>query len=123
MTVLLDTNIIMDALSERRPFDTEAKEILLRAQNGEFTFYFTANAVTDVFYLYTKARDVKSARQLINFLLKTYKIVSVTHEDCVDAVSVPMEDFKDALVSVCAQKAEADYIISRDVKFYGAIRP
>jgi len=62
MTVVLDTNVIMDALQERQPFDIEAKEILLRAQNAEFTCYFTANAATDIFYLYTKARDIKSAR-------------------------------------------------------------
>ena len=117
MTVLLDTNVIMDALQERRPFDIEAKEILLRAQNGEFTCYFTANTVTDIFYLYSKARDVKSARQVLNFLLATYKIVSITHEDCTNAMSIPIEDFEDALVSVCAKKAEADYIISRDDRF------
>ena len=117
MTVLLDTNVIMDALQERQPFDVEAKEILLRAQNGEFTCYFTANAVTDIFYLYSKARDLKSARQVLNFLLATYKIVSVTHEDCTNAMSIPIEDFEDALVSACAKKAEADYIISRDDKY------
>ena len=117
MTILLDSNVILDALQERQPFDAEAKEILLRAQNGEFTCYFTANAVTDIFYLYNKARDLKSARQVLNFLLATYKIVSVTHEDCVNAMSIPIEDFEDALVSACAKKAEADYIISRDDKF------
>ena len=117
MTVLLDTNIIMDALQERQPFDAEAKEILLRAQNGEFTCCFTANAATDIFYLYSKARDLKSARQVLDFLLATYKVVSVTHEDCINAMSIPIEDFEDALVSVCAQKAGADYIISRDDKY------
>lgn len=117
MTVLLDTNIIMDALQERQPFDIEAKEILLRAQNAEFTCYFTANAVTDIFYLYKKTRDIKSARQVLNFLLATYKIISVTHEDCISAMSIPIEDFEDALISACARKAEADYIISRDNKF------
>ena len=117
MTVLLDTNVIMDALQERRPFDVEAKEILLRAQNGEFTCYFTANAVTDIFYLYSKVRDLNSARQVLKFLLATYKIVSVTYEDCTNAMSIPIEDFEDALVSACAKKTEADYIISRDDKF------
>ena len=34
MIVLLDTNIIMDALQERSPFDIPAKEILLQGQNG-----------------------------------------------------------------------------------------
>jgi predicted nucleic acid-binding protein len=117
MTVVLDTNVIMDALQERQPFDVEAKEILLRAQNGEFSCYFTANAATDIFYLYNKARDLKSARQVMNFLLATYKIVSVTHEDCISAMSIPIEDFEDALVAACAKKVEADYIISRDEKF------
>jgi len=117
MIVLLDTNIIMDALQERQPFDVDAKEILLRAQNAEFTCYITANAVTDIFYLYRRARDMKSARQVLSFLLETYKILTVTHEDCVNAMSIPIEDFEDALVSACATKAEADYIISRDDKF------
>ena len=117
MTILLDTNVIMDALQERQPFDVEAKEILLRAQSGEFTCFFTANAATDIFYLYSKARDLKSARQVLDFLLATYKVVSVTHEDCINAMSTPIEDFEDALVSVCAKKAEADYIISRDDKY------
>ena len=123
MTVVLDPNVIMDALSERRPFDMEAKEILLRAQNGEFICYFTANAVTDVFYLYTKARDIKSARQVLKFLFATYKIVSVTHEDCVDAMHIPIEDFEDALVSACAKKTGADYIVSRDDKFLQSNSP
>jgi predicted nucleic acid-binding protein len=115
--VLLDTNVIMDALQERQPFDAEAKEILLRAQSGEFDCCFTANAATDIFYLYSRARDVKSARQVLNFLLATYKIVSVSHEDCISAMSIPIEDFEDALVSACAKIAEVDYIISRDDKF------
>ena len=117
MKILLDTNVIMDALQERQPFDVEAKEILLRAQNGEFACYFTANAATDIFYLYSKARDMKSARQVLNFLLATYRVGPVTHEDCISAMSIPIEDFEDALVSACAKKAEADYIVSRDDKF------
>jgi len=60
---------------------------------------------------------MKSARQVLNFLLATYKIVSVTHEDCICAMAIPIEDFEDALVSACARKAETDYIISRDDKF------
>ena len=47
MKVLLDTNIIMDALQERQPFDVEAKEILKREQDGGITEMFTVNAATD----------------------------------------------------------------------------
>ncbi len=44
MKILLDTNIIMDALQERRPFDYEAREILLRAQSSQISAVFTATA-------------------------------------------------------------------------------
>ena len=47
----------------------------------------------------------------------TYKIVSVTHEDCVNAMAIPIGDFEDALVFACAKKVKADYIISRDEKY------
>jgi predicted nucleic acid-binding protein len=117
MTVLLDTNIIMDALQERRPFDAAAKEILRRSQNGEFTCLFTANAATDIFFLYNKARDLQSARAALSYLLTHYGVVSVTQEDCIAAMSVGIDDFEDALVTVCAAKAKVDCIVTRDEKF------
>ena len=123
MIVLLDTNVIMDALQERSPFDIPAKEILLQGQKGKVTCLFTANAATDIFYLYSKARDIQSAKTALDFLLRTYKVVSVTHEDCTAAMSSPITDFEDALVTVCAGKASADYLITRDARFLTAISP
>ena len=120
MRILLDTNIILDAFQERQPFDTEAKEILYRAQAGTVSIMFTANAAADIFYLYSKARDRKSAKAALDFLLTNYSVVSVTHDDCVTALSFPIDDFEDALVAVCAKKANADYIITRDEKFLHA---
>ncbi|MCL2633931.1 MAG: PIN domain-containing protein [Oscillospiraceae bacterium] len=123
MTVLLDTNIIMDALQERQPFDTAAKEILLRSQNGEFSFCFTANTITDIFYLYSKTRGMKPARNVLEFLLAAYKIISVSHDDCISALSIPIEDFEDALITHCAKKADVDYIITRDEKLLRDDKP
>ena len=116
MIVLLDTNIIMDALQERQPFDVWAKEILRRSQDGELHCLFTANAATDIFYLYSKARDAKAAKVALEFLLKQYGVISITHEDCTNALLIPLDDFEDALVVACAQKAGVDYIVTRDDK-------
>ncbi len=117
MKILLDTNIILDALQERTPFDTQAKEIMRRAQDGTVSAMFTANTVTDIYYLYSKARDAKAARSAIEFLLGQYEVVGVTHEDCVNALKIGFDDFEDALLCVCAKKAHADYIVSRDEAF------
>ena len=130
MTVLLDTNVIMDALQERSPFDIEAKEILKRSQGGkEFLCLFTANAAADIFYMYSKARDIKSANAALDFLLSNYGVVPVTHNDCKAAVALynpdckntykSIEDFEDALVVICAQNAAVDYIVTRDAGLLG----
>lgn len=117
MTVLLDTNIIMDALQERQPFDIAAKKILLLGQSGKINCCFTANAASDIFFLYSKARSRAEANAALGFLLNTYKVVSITQEDCLKAMALPNEDFEDSLVEVCAKNIHADYIISRDEEF------
>ena len=123
MIVMLDTNIILDALMERQPFDIEAKKILQSASGNKFTCLFTANAATDIFYLYSRARDCKSAKAALYFLLTNYGVVSVSREDCLEALSLPIDDFEDALAVVCAQRANADYIITRDDKLLKATLP
>lgn len=117
MTVLLDTNIIMDALQERQPFDIAAKKILLLGQSGKLGCCFAANAASDIFFLYSKAWDGAEANTALEFLLNTYKVVSITGEDCLKALVLPNEDFEDSLVEVCAVNIQADYIISRDEEF------
>ena len=123
MIVVLDTNVIMDALQERSPFDVEAKEILKHAQDGKFTCLITANAVTDIFYLYSKTHGVKSAKAVLAFMFMNYGVVSVTHDNCKAALSLHIDDFEDALVVICAQRAGADYIITRDDDFLLAASP
>ena len=123
MTVLLDTNVIMDAIQERHPFDVTAKEILERSQNGELSCLFTANAATDIFNLYSKARDIKSAKIVLKFLLENYGVISATHEDCTNALSIPIDDFEDALAIACAQKANIEYVVTRDDKLLSCDLP
>ena len=123
MKVLLDTNIIMDALQERSPFDVQAKEILRMAQSGDITAMFTANAAADIFYLYSRARDTKIARSALSFLLNQFGVADVTHSDCLDAMKLQIEDFEDALVAVCAAKEKAEFIITRDEGFLKADSP
>jgi predicted nucleic acid-binding protein len=117
MKILLDTNVIMDALQERQPFDLAAKEILVRGQKGLIDIAFTANAATDIFYLYTKARNLQSARSALAFLLDTFRVVAVTHDDCLAAMKLPIDDFEDAIVAACSEKDGVNYIVTRDEKF------
>jgi predicted nucleic acid-binding protein len=120
MKILVDTNVIMDALQERAPFDEAAKKILIMAQRNELTCALTASAITDIFYLFSKARDAETARTAISYLLELYEIMTVSKRDCINALKLPIDDFEDALAAVCAQNYEADYIVTRDEAFLKA---
>ena len=53
----------------------------------------------------------------MSFLIEKFGIVAVTQDDCSAALALPVQDFEDALMLACAEKINADYIITRDDKF------
>jgi predicted nucleic acid-binding protein len=119
MKVVLDNNVVIDALKPRQPFDTEAKDVFRAFGKEQFEPYVTANSLTDIFYVLRRGNNAhsKKAKTVIANLVSIVNIISLTESDCSDALELPMDDFEDAVVSICAKKVNADYIVSRDEKF------
>ncbi len=123
MKVVLDTNVIIDAVAARKPFCSEAEEILNLAAEKRFIAWITANSLTDIFYVVRRSLSESKTREIIRSLLLTLGIIDVCAEDCWHALFLRMGDFEDALVSACAEKMNMDYIISRDKAFLEAASP
>lgn len=51
MKILVDTNIIIDALTSREPFREDAEQVFLLAANQIEDMYITASSATDIYYL------------------------------------------------------------------------
>ena len=117
MNVLIDTNVILDDILNRVPNAEAAKNISRLVTDELVVAYLTANTLTDIFYIVSKNRDEITARKTIKNLLLIYSVVSVDGEDCKRAIDFPMGDFEDALVVVCAEKANLNYIITNDQVF------
>jgi hypothetical protein len=54
------------------------------------------------------------ARQAIENLLNLFEIVGVDGEDLKGALSVPLDDYEDALQAHCTKKVSAECMVSRD---------
>ncbi len=117
MKVVLDTNVVIDAVAARQPFNEAAEAILRMASEGKITAYLTANSVTDIFYVVRRSLPEAKTREIIRSLLYSLDVIGVSGEECWEALTFQTEDFKDALVAVCAKKTNADFIISRDKAF------
>ena len=119
MKILVDTNVIIDALTGREPFREEAEQIFLIAANQTEDMYIAASSATDIYYLVRK--HLHSAEQAISVMAKLYElfyILDVTGSDCKDALLTDMSDYEDSVISCCAVRNHIDYIVTRNIKDY-----
>jgi predicted nucleic acid-binding protein len=117
MKVLIDTNVILDFFLNREPRAADANKIFAMISKDEISAFTTASSITDIYYITAKRLGDGSAREAIRQLLKMLGIIAVDGDDCANALNLPMTDFEDALVAVCADKEDIDYIVSNDKEF------
>jgi predicted nucleic acid-binding protein len=123
MRVLVDNNIVIDALNPNPDFEDEATEIFRFVLESELEGFVCSNNLTDIYYVLRKHQGVKLAKANIRGLLGLFNIIPLTEADCTIAISFDMNDFEDAIIMVCAKKVNADYIISRDKAFIAMQSP
>lgn len=119
MKVLIDTNVIIDALTSREPWNKNAEAIFIMAANHMMDMYITASSATDIYYLVRKhLHSADSTKQVMGKLYSLVGILSVSGDECVDALASPVNDYEDAIVERVSAKADMDYIITRNLKDY-----
>jgi predicted nucleic acid-binding protein len=117
MKILLDTNVVLDAVASRRPFDEDAREIVLLAASERLEGFLTASSITDIYYVARKHLTDSEAREALHKLFQIFTVIDVRGADCEAALKLPVQDYEDAVVSVCARKAKVAYIVTRDADF------
>jgi len=115
MKIVIDNNIALDALLGRQPFNEGAEKLLLTCADTH-KGCLSVNSLTDIFYVLRKSLDVSSAKAAIKKLMELLEIISINDEDCLNALSLPIDDFEDAIIIICGKKVGADCIVTRDEK-------
>lgn len=119
MKVLIDTNVIIDALTSREPWNENAETIFIMAANHMMDMYITASSATDIYYLVRKyLHSADQAKQVMEKLYSLVGILTVSAAECIDALASSVSDYEDAVVERVSVKANVDYIITRNVKDY-----
>lgn len=117
MRILADTNVIIDALTSRKPWNESAEKIFLMAANNTIEMYITASSATDIYYLIRKhLHDADTAKTIMGKLYSLVGILEVTEADCIDALASSIRDYEDAVVEKVAARQGMDYIVTRNIK-------
>ena len=119
MKLLIDTNIILDALMTREPWAVSAQAVLLAVAEERVEGFITASTFTDLYYLLRKhLRDKEKTRQALLGLLTSVTVLDVNGTDCERAFELSMNDYEDALLAWCGKRHKADCIVTRNPKHF-----
>ena len=114
MRILLDVNIVLDVLADREPFAEDATAVLSIVEAKKVRGYIAGHTAATLFYLLQKELGAKRARRALSDLLRIVDVVSVDEDRIRHALAMGWVDFEDAVQAACAEKAEADYLVTRD---------
>ena len=106
MVILVDTNIIIDALANREPYADDAKRIMEKCAAREITGILAAHSIPNLFYILRKNFSQEERRFQISDLNEK-KIVAALENNA-------FSDFEDGLQEECAVESMADYIVTRN---------
>jgi predicted nucleic acid-binding protein len=123
--VLLDINVVLDVLANREPFAADAEAVLAKIEAGVIRGYVAAHTITTLHYLMSKHLGKAKARRVLTDLLQVLQVVPVDEDRLRHALGLNWTDFEDAVQAACAEKAEVDYLVTRDKKGFkrSAVRP
>ncbi len=114
--VFLDTNIVLDALSNRDPFHLSAGKLFSEADSGNIHVICTALSFANACYFLKKIDGYDIAMDKLR-KFKTICGIAITTEISVEkALTSDFTDFEDALQYYSALESKADVIITRDNK-------
>lgn len=115
----LDSDVILDFLLDRDPFNFSADEIFEKALNKEIQIFFSSLTVANIHYLLRKQYGNDIALDKISELLSFCKILPVSEKEIFGAMKSGFPDFEDAIQHFTAiQNPDIKGIITRNLPDY-----
>jgi len=120
MKVLVDTNIILDVLCNRKDFIEDSLQVFRCCEVGRLTGCISALSVPNILYIMRKGLDESKIKEIIHTLTSIFSVVELRESDLLNALDLDFKDYEDALQSISAKRIGADFIVTRNTKDFTA---
>jgi predicted nucleic acid-binding protein len=121
MTILFDTNVLLDVLLSRTHVE-EGLFLLDRARDGSVDGAVAPTVLTNTFCVGRRTAGADVARSFIESALSFLDVASVSHAGAMRAAR-RYEDFEDGVIREAAAERGANVICTRNVEDFGPARP
>ena len=117
MKLMIDTNVILDVLLERKEFYDASRAVLDLCEDRKISGYVSASSITDIFYLVRRAlKNTDQTYEVISSLLEIVGVLNVKGSDVQRAFEKHAKDFEDCLMAESAKSNKCAGIVTRDKK-------
>ena len=118
MTVLIDTDVLLDVALDRHPYSEAAGALLSAVEQRRMRGFVAWHALSNFHYLVAPRGGKSSAREFVAELAVFVEVAPTTTESLRYALRLPMKDFEDAMQVAAAAACHADLIATRNLKDY-----
>jgi len=116
--VFVDTDVCIDLLSGRKPFNKTAEILFSLADNGKIKIYISSLSFANIDYVLRSQYSTIHSRQIIGKFKTIVNVLSVDSKTIDLAVASDFNDFEDAIQYCCAIENNLTIIITRNIKDY-----
>ena len=116
MKVLIDTNILLDVLCNRKDFADDSEKVWKFCETNQIDGYVSSLSVPNIVYILRKELDYAEIREIISTLGLIFNFADLKSDDLKKAAVLDFNDYEDALQAVCASRIKAQYIVTRNIK-------
>ncbi len=113
LRVLLDTNVVLDWLLDRKPWSDDALPLWQARDTGRLITYIAASILTDIFYIARRQIGNVAALAGVDQSL-ALEVALVDKATLLRARELPGSDFEDNVAIACAEAERLDFIITRN---------
>ena len=117
--ILLDSDVILDLLFDRKPFSNDSALILSWCELKEIQGFVTPVIISNTYYLLRKNSPHEKVIAKLKQLISIVDVLIMDKEVVVNALNSRFIDFEDALQNFSSVKSKnVNTIITRNVKDY-----
>jgi len=114
--ILVDTNIVIDLLTQRNEFYRPASRLFTLSDNKEIILSISSLTFANTYYLITKELNAQKAKEILRKFKLLVNILSMDDKIIDLSLNSNFKDFEDAIQYYTAIEHKIDIIITRNLK-------
>ena len=116
MKVLFDTNVLIDALTERTDDYKYCQKLIKAAIDEKIDGYISSKQITDIYYILRKELREEERRRVIKTIANTFTILPLLASDIKYCVNSNIVDYEDAIIDEVASVNMIKCIVTNNIK-------